>query len=82
MSTLTSTLPARTAYEDAAATPLVPSAKRTQPSFFARALARLIEARRRQAMMELHRHGLRLPSELEVAGQKITGRNEDALPFV
>lgn len=44
--------------------------------------ARFIEARQRQALQELHRHGLRLPRELEEAGLKIGERNEDSLPFV
>ena len=44
--------------------------------------ARFMEARQRQAMQELHRHGLRLPRELEEAGLKISARNEDSLPFV
>jgi hypothetical protein len=44
--------------------------------------ARFIEARQKQAMLELARHGLRLPHELEEAGLKIGARNEDSLPFV
>jgi hypothetical protein len=44
--------------------------------------ARLMEARQRQALKELHRHGLRLPRELEEDGLKISARNEDSLPFV
>jgi hypothetical protein len=44
--------------------------------------ARMMEARQRQAMLELSRHGLRLPRELEEAGLKIGSRNEDSLPFV
>jgi hypothetical protein len=44
--------------------------------------ARFIEARQKQAMLELARHGLRLPHELEEAGLKISARNEDSLPFV
>jgi hypothetical protein len=44
--------------------------------------ARLIEARQKQAMQELRRHGLQLPRELEEAGMKISARNEDSLPFV
>jgi hypothetical protein len=44
--------------------------------------ARFMEARQRQAVMELRRHGLHLPSELEKAGMKIGQRNEDSLPFV
>ena len=42
--------------------------------------ARFMEARQRQALQELHRHGLRLPRELEEAGLKISARNEDSLP--
>lgn len=57
----------------AAATPL-----RQRKGLF----ARFIEARQRQALQELHRHGLRLPRELEEAGMKIGERNEDSLPFV
>jgi hypothetical protein len=44
--------------------------------------ARFIEARQKQAMLELRRHGLRLPRELEEAGLRISQRNEDSLPFV
>lgn len=44
--------------------------------------ARLIEARQKQAELELRRHGLRLPRELEEAGLRISERNEDSLPFV
>jgi predicted nuclease with RNAse H fold len=44
--------------------------------------SRIMEARQRQAMQELSRHGLRLPRELEEAGLKISERNEDSLPFV
>jgi hypothetical protein len=76
MSTLTSTLP----YEAATPKPTARIAKR--PGLFGRLMARLMEARRRQAMLELRRHGLYLPSEMEAAGQKISERNEDSLPFV
>jgi hypothetical protein len=44
--------------------------------------ARFIQLRQRQALQELHRHGLRLPRELEEAGLKLSARNEDSLPFV
>jgi hypothetical protein len=44
--------------------------------------ARFMEARERQALQELHRHGLHLPRELEEAGMKIGARNEDSLPFI
>ena len=48
----------------------------------ASAFTRFMEARQRQAMEDLRRHGLRLPRGLEEAGLKINGRNEDSLPFV
>jgi hypothetical protein len=64
-----------------AATPAV-SCVRARPGLFSRLLARFMAARQRQAMQELQRHGLRLPRELEEAGLKISGRNEDSLPFV
>ena len=44
--------------------------------------ARFMEARQRHATMELRRHGVLLPRELEEAGMKIGERNEDSLPFV
>ena len=44
--------------------------------------ARFVQLRQRQALQELHRHGLRLPRELEEAGLKISARNENSLPFV
>ena len=44
--------------------------------------ARFMEARQQHATMELRRHGLLLPRELEEAGMKIGERNEDSLPFV
>lgn len=57
-----------------------PALKR--PGLFARIMARMIEARQRQAMDEIRRYGLKLPSELERAGWKINERSEDSLPFV
>ena len=76
MSTFTSTSP----YE---VTAQKPAARVTKgPGLFGRLMARLMEARRRQAMLELRRHGLYLPSEMEAAGRKINERNEDSLPFM
>jgi hypothetical protein len=51
-------------------------------SFAIAAFHRFMAARQRSAELELARHGLQLPRELEDAGLKISGRNEDALPFV
>jgi hypothetical protein len=53
-----------------------------RPGLFARVFAAVMESRRKHAMEELRRHGLRLPRELEDAGLKISARNEDSLPFV
>ena len=55
-----------------------PAAKAVRRGWF----AALMEARQKQAMLELYRYGLRLPRELEEAGLKIGARNEDALPFI
>jgi hypothetical protein len=48
----------------------------------ARAFARLVEARQRQAMEEIRRYGIVLPRELERVGWKSSERSEDSLPFV
>ena len=55
---------------------------RKRKGLFARIVARMIEARHRQATEEMRRHGLKLPDELEQAGWKINERSEDSLPFV
>jgi hypothetical protein len=51
-------------------------------SFAIAVFHRFIEARQRSAELELARHGLRLPQELEDAGLKVDWRTEDTLPFV
>jgi hypothetical protein len=47
----------------------------------ARAFARVVEARQRQALAELRRYGIVLPRELDQAGWKASERSEDSLPF-
>ena len=64
-----------------AATP-IEAPVRKRKNLFARIVAGMIEARRKQAMEEMRRHGLKLPDELEQAGWKINERSEDSLPFV
>jgi hypothetical protein len=54
---------------------------RKRPNLLTRLYVGLLEARRRQAFLELKRHGVMLPSELEQAGWKIDERSEDSLPF-
>ena len=83
MSTFSSTLPARPAYQGALDTAVRAANKpQKQQGFLARLYAGLIAARHRQAALELQRHGWLLPSELEQAGWKLSARNEDSLPFV
>jgi hypothetical protein len=55
---------------------------RTQQGVFSRLYHRFIDYRQAQAMMELRRHSILLPQELEQAGWKINERSEDSLPFV
>lgn len=50
--------------------------------WFRRLLIVLAESRMRQAEREIARHRHLLPAELEIAGDKISYRNEDELPFV
>jgi len=63
------------------ASPAAPATAKRQ-SRWLRLYHRLIEARQKAAMAELHRHALRLPEELEQAGWKLNERSEDSLPFV
>ena len=68
-------------YDAAAAIPAKPASTRKRPGLLSRFYARLMDARQRQAFLELKRHGVMLPSELEQAGWKINERSEDSLPF-
>jgi hypothetical protein len=77
MSTLTYDIAAATQAKTPTAAPA-----RKRKGLFARFFARFMAARQRQAVLELARHGVRLPRELEEAGLKISARNEDSLPFV
>ena len=79
MSTITydTAATARTAAPGAA-----PVAAPKREGLFARMLARMVEARQRQAMDEIRRYGIKLPHELEDAGWKSGGQSEDSLPFV
>ena len=77
MSTITYDIAATARSGTKSVTPAASPARKRKGLF-----ARFLEARQRQAMLELARHGLRLPRELEEAGLKISARNEDSLPFV
>ena len=58
-----------------------PKREGKRKGWFARALARMIAARQRQAMDEVRRYGIALPRELEQAEWKVSERSEDSLPF-
>jgi hypothetical protein len=73
MSTLTYDVPGTTP----ARAPATAPARKRKGLF-----VRFMEARQKQALQELQRHGLHLPRELEEAGLKISQRNEDSLPFI
>jgi hypothetical protein len=62
-------------------TPAQPKRKGLR-AMLARAFARLVEARQRQAMEEIRRYLPLLPHELEQVGWKVGERSEDSLPFV
>ena len=50
--------------------------------WFAKFLALVQESRLRTARAELARHRHLLPAEFELAGNFVSARNEDQLPFV
>jgi hypothetical protein len=52
-----------------------------KPGFFARVWNAMIEARMKQAMTELRLHSHLLPAEYEIAGNKVTPKNEDQISF-
>jgi hypothetical protein len=49
--------------------------------FFARAYDAFVEAQMRRAMREIKLYQHLLPADLEIAGGKISYKNEDQLPF-
>ena len=50
--------------------------------FFHRLWTAMVDARMRQAMTEIRLHQHLLPAEFEIAGNKISYKNEDQLPFI
>lgn len=58
------------------------TAAASKPGFFHRLWNAMMEARMRQAMAELRLHQHLLPTDFELAGNKIGHKNEDQLPFV
>jgi hypothetical protein len=82
--TMTITYPTRGASHAYAPSHVAPSptAKPVRKTWFRRVLAALKESRMRQAEREIARHSHLLPTELELAGDKLSPRTEDGLPFI
>jgi hypothetical protein len=53
-----------------------------KPGFWSRVWAGIVEARMRQAEREIRQYRHLLPAEFELAGDKVSYKNEDQLPFV
>ena len=66
----------------AAAEKKVSTAAAKKPGFWSRVWAGIVEARMRQAEREIRLYRHLLPAEYELAGGKISYKNEDQLPFV
>jgi hypothetical protein len=64
------------------ATIAAPAAPAKTKGFWARVYDAFTEAQMRRAMREIKLYQHLLPAELEVAGNKITYKTEDQLPFV
>ncbi|NWG23606.1 MAG: hypothetical protein HXY30_04165 [Pseudorhodoplanes sp.] len=58
-----------------------PAAAPKTKGFFARAYDAFVEAQMRRAMREIKLYQHLLPADLEIAGGKISYKNEDQLPF-
>jgi hypothetical protein len=53
-----------------------------KPGFWSRTWDSIVEARMRQAEREIRMYKHLLPADYEFAGNKISYKNEDSLPFV
>jgi hypothetical protein len=53
-----------------------------KPGFWSRVWDGIVEARMRQAEREIRMYRHLLPAEFELAGDKVSYKNEDQLPFV
>ena len=67
---------------DAAAVPETTEAKPARKNWFLRFIAALQDSRMKQAQREIEYYRHLLPREMEWAGNKISYKNEDQLPFV
>ena len=78
----TITYGAATAPRAAPAAPATPAAAAKRKGFFARFFEAYTEAQMRRARREILLHRHLLPADFELAGHKLTRKNEDSLPFV
>ena len=60
----------------------VAEAPAKRKSIWLRIFDAIVEARMRQVQREMAAYRHLMPLELELAGDKITGKNESSLPFV
>jgi len=58
------------------------AAPANRKGFWARVYDAFVQAQMRRAIREIKLHQHLLPADLEIAGNKITYRSEDQLPFV
>jgi hypothetical protein len=73
--------PAPTATAEAKSATQSAAQSAPKPGFFTRLWNAMIEARMKQAMIELRQHRHLLPADYEVAGNQVTRKNEDQISF-
>ena len=62
--------------------PAIPAAAPKRKSFLVRFYEAFTQAQMRRAEREIRMHRHLLPADFELAGHKLTRKNEDSLPFV
>lgn len=63
-------------------TPAVPATAPKRRNFLARFYDAFVQSQMRKVERELRLHRHLLPADFELAGHKLTRKNEDSLPFV
>lgn len=62
--------------------PAIPATAPKRKNFLARFYAALLRSQMRRVEREIRLHRHLLPADYELAGNKLTRKNEDSLPFV
>ena len=62
--------------------PAIPAAAPKRKNFLARFYDAFVQSQMRKVERELRMHRHLLPADFELAGHKLTRKNEDSLPFV